>query len=254
MDIATLIGMLGGFGIIVAAIVTGGDVMMFVNVPSILIVLGGTTFVVLMQVPMKEFLASFGVALKAFFYQTYNAQEVIDEAVKLADIARKNGLLALESQEISNDFLHKGIELCVDGHDPLLVKKMLTKDINQTLHRHKVGITMFKNMAVVSPAMGMIGTLIGLIQMLANMSDPASIGPAMAIALLTTLYGSIIANCFAQPIANKLIRSSQMEEVNRKLIMETIGGIQEGMNPRVLEQLLSTYLPASQRPSEDDEE
>jgi chemotaxis protein MotA len=90
--------------------------------------------------------------------------------------------------------------------------------------------------------------------MLANMSDPASIGPAMAIALLTTLYGSIIANCFASPIANKLIRSSEMEELNRKLIMETIGGIQEGMNPRVLEQLLSTYLPSSKRPSEDDEE
>lgn len=254
MDIATLIGMLGGFGIIIAAIVTGGDVMMFVNVPSILIVVGGTTFVVLMQVPMKEFLASFGIALKAFFYQTYDSQEVIDEAVKLADIARKNGLLALESQEISNSFLHKGIGLCVDGHDPVLVKKMLTKDINQTLHRHSVGIAMFKNMAVVAPAMGMIGTLIGLIQMLANMSDPASIGPAMAIALLTTLYGSIIANCFAQPIATKLTRSSQMEELNRKLIMETIGGIQEGMNPRVLEQLLSTYLPASKRPSEDDEE
>lgn len=254
MDIATLIGMLGGFGIIVAAIVTGGDMMMFVNVPSVLIVVGGTTFVVLMQVPMKEFLASFGIALKAFFYQTYDSLEVIEEAVQLADIARKNGLLALESQEISNSFLHKGIGLCVDGHDPVLVKKMLTKDINQTIQRHKVGITMFKNMAVVAPAMGMIGTLIGLIQMLANMSDPASIGPAMAVALLTTLYGSIIANCFAQPIANKLIRSSEMEELNRKLIMETIGGIQEGMNPRVLEQLLSTYLPAGKRPSEDDEE
>jgi len=254
LDIATLIGMLGGFGIIVAAIVTGGDMMMFVNVPSVLIVVGGTTFVVLMQVPMKEFLASFGIALKAFFYQTYDSLEVIEEAVQLADIARKNGLLALESQEISNSFLHKGIGLCVDGHDPVLVKKMLTKDINQTIQRHKVGITMFKNMAVVAPAMGMIGTLIGLIQMLANMSDPASIGPAMAVALLTTLYGSIIANCFAQPIANKLIRSSEMEELNRKLIMETIGGIQEGMNPRVLEQLLSTYLPAGKRPSEDDEE
>jgi len=254
LDIATLIGMLGGFGIIVGAIVTGGDIMMFVNVPSVLIVVGGTTFVVLMQVPMKEFLASFGIALKAFFYQTYDSQEVIEEAVQLADIARKNGLLALESQEISNTFLHKGIGLCVDGHDPVLVKKMLTKDINQTIQRHGVGITMFKNMAVVAPAMGMIGTLIGLIQMLANMSDPASIGPAMAVALLTTLYGSIIANCFAQPIANKLIRSSQMEELNRKLIMETIGGIQEGMNPRVLEQLLSTYLPAAKRPSEDDEE
>ena len=254
MDIATLIGMLGGFGIIVGAIATGGDVMIFLNIPSLLIVMGGTTFVVLMQVPMKEFLASFGIALKAFFYQTYDSMAVIEEAVQLADIARKNGLLALESQEISNTFLHKGIGLCVDGHDPVLVKKMLTQDINQTIQRHKVGIVMFKNMAIVAPAMGMIGTLIGLVQMLANMSDPASIGPAMAVALLTTLYGSIIANVFASPIAVKLERSSQMEELNRKLIMETISGIQEGMNPRVLEQLLSTYLPASKRPSEDDED
>jgi len=253
LDIATLIGLLGGFGIIIGAIATGGDVMLFVNVPSVLIVVGGTSFVVLMQVTIKDFISSFGIALKAFFYQTYDSQGLIEEAVELADIARKNGLLALESQEISNAFLEKGIGLCVDGHDPVLVKKMLTRDIDQTLDRHKVGIAMFKNMAVVSPAMGMIGTLVGLIQMLANMSDPASIGPAMAIALLTTLYGAIIANCFASPIAIKLMRSSQMEELNRKLIMETIGGIQEGMNPRVLEQLLCTYLPTSKRPSEDEE-
>ncbi len=254
MDIATLIGMLGGFGIIVGAIATGGDVMIFLNVPSLLIVIGGSTFVVLMQVTMKDFIGSFGIALKAFFYQTSDSLQVIEEAVLLADIARKNGLLALESQEISNAFLHKGIGLCVDGHDPILVKKMLTQEIDQTIQRHKVGIVLFKNMAIVAPAMGMIGTLIGLVQMLANMSDPASIGPAMAVALLTTLYGSIIANVFASPIAIKLERSSQMEEINRKLITETISGIQEGMNPRVLEQLLATYLPASKRPSEDNEE
>ncbi len=253
MDIATLIGMLGGFGIIVGAIISGGDLMLFVNIPSILIVVGGTAFVVLMQVTIKDFIAAFGTALKAFFYQTYDSQSLIEEAIELADIARKNGLLALESQEISNSFLEKGVGLCVDGHDPALVKKMLSKDIDQTIQRHKVGIAMFKNMAVCAPAMGMIGTLIGLVQMLANMSDPASIGPAMAVALLTTLYGAIIANVFAQPIAIKLERSSQMEELNRKLIMETISGIQEGMNPRVLEQLLCTYLPASKRPSGNDE-
>ena len=254
MDIATLIGMLGGFGIIIGAIVSGGDVMLFVNVPSILIVVGGTSFVVLMQVTIKDFIGSFGVALKAFIYKTDDAQSLIEEAVQLADIARKNGLLALESQEISNEFLNKGVGLCVDGHDPSLVKKMLSQEINQTISRHKVGIVMFKNMAVVAPAMGMIGTLVGLVQMLANMSDPASIGPAMAVALLTTLYGAIIANVFAAPIAIKLERSSQMEELNRKLITETISGIQEGMNPRVLEQLLCTYLPAGKRPSTDDEE
>jgi chemotaxis protein MotA len=175
----------------------------------------------------------------------------VPEAVQLADVARKNGLLALEGQEIGNDFLKQGINLCVDGHDPALVQKLLTKDINLTIERHEVGQGMFKRMAVMAPAMGMIGTLIGLVQMLANMSDPASIGPAMAIALLTTLYGAIIANAFAQPLADKLARASQMEKTNKSLILETISGIQEGMNPRVLEQMLSTYLPSSKRVKED---
>lgn len=254
MDIATLIGLLGGFGIIIGAIATGGDVMLFVNVPSILIVVGGTFAVTLMQVSLKDFLGSFNIGMKAFFYKTDDPTQLIEEAVQLADVARKNGLLALEGQEISNDFLQQGISLCVDGHDPSLVQKLLTKDINLTIERHQVGQMMFKNMAIMAPAMGMIGTLIGLVQMLANMSDPASIGPAMAVALLTTLYGAVIANVFAQPLSDKLARASQLERTNKSLIIETISGIQEGMNPRVLEQLLSTYLPSNKRAKEDEGE
>ncbi len=252
MDIATLIGLLGGFGIIIGAIATGGDVMLFVNVPSILIVVGGTFMVTLMQVSLKDFLGSFSMAMKAFFYKTYDASQLIEEAAQLADVARKNGLLALEGQEISNDFLKQGIGLCVDGHDPALVQKMLVKDIDLTIERHDVGQTMFKNMATMAPAMGMIGTLIGLVQMLANMSDPASIGPAMAVALLTTLYGAVIANAFAQPLADKLARASQLEKTNKYLILATISGIQEGMNPRVLEQLLSSFLPSGKRTKDED--
>ena len=251
MDLATLIGLLGGIGVIIGAIATGGDIMLFMNVPGLLIVVGGTFMVTLMQVSMKDFLSSFGIAMKAFFYKTDDAPTLIEEAVQLADVARKNGLLALEGQEIGNDFLKQGINLCVDGHDPALVQKMLTKDIDLTIERHEVGQGMFKRMAVMAPAMGMIGTLIGLVQMLANMSDPASIGPAMAIALLTTLYGAIIANTFAQPLADKLARASQMEKTNKSLILETISGIQEGMNPRVLEQMLSTYLPSGKRVKEE---
>ncbi|MCB1862165.1 MAG: flagellar motor protein PomA [Chromatiaceae bacterium] len=252
MDIATLIGLLGGFGIIIGAIATGGDVMLFVNLPSILIVVGGTFMVTLMQVSLKDFLGSFSMAMKAFIYKTDDANQLIEEAVQLADVARKNGLLALEGQEIGNAFLKQGIGLCVDGHDPALVQRLLTKDINLTIQRHEVGQNMFKNMAVMAPAMGMIGTLVGLVQMLANMSDPASIGPAMAVALLTTLYGAVIANAFAQPMADKLARASQLEKTNKSLILETISGIQEGMNPRVLEQMLSTYLPSSKRAKSED--
>ncbi|HXK56062.1 MAG TPA: flagellar motor protein PomA [Gammaproteobacteria bacterium] len=252
MDIATLIGLLGGFGIIIGAIATGGDIMLFVNLPSILIVVGGTFMVTLMQVSLKDFLGSFNIALRAFFYKTDDANQLIEEAVQLADVARKNGLLALEGQEIGNEFLKQGIGLCVDGHDPALVQRLLSKDINLTIQRHEVGQNMFKNMAIMAPAMGMIGTLVGLVQMLANMSDPASIGPAMAVALLTTLYGAVIANAFAQPMADKLARASQLEKTNKSLILETISGIQEGMNPRVLEQMLSTYLPSSKRVKADD--
>ena len=252
MDIATLIGLLGGFGIIIGAIATGGDVMLFVNVPSILIVVGGTFMVTLMEVSLKDFLGSFGIAMKAFFYQTYDSNQLIEEAVQLADVARKNGLLALEGQEISNDFLQQGIGLCVDGHDPAVVQKMLMRDIDLTIERHEVGQTMFKNMATMAPAMGMIGTLVGLVQMLANMSDPASIGPAMAVALLTTLYGAVIANAFATPLAVKLERASQLERTNKNLILETISGIQEGMNPRVQEQLLSTFLPSGKRAKDEE--
>jgi len=253
VDLATLIGLLGGLGIIIGAIATNGDVILFFNIPGLLIVVGGTFMITLMQVSLSDFMGSFSVAMKAFFYKTDNPQVLIEEAVQLSDVARKNGLLALEGQEITNDFLKKGISLCVDGHDPILVNKLLTKDIDLTIERHQVGQSMFKNMAVMAPAMGMIGTLIGLVQMLANMSDPASIGPAMSVALLTTLYGAIIANTFAQPLADKLARASYLEKTNKLLILETISGIQEGMNPRVLEQLLGTYLPVNKRTVEERE-
>ena len=188
--------------------------------------------------------------MKAFFNKPINPEELIEQAVALANIARKEGMMALEQQEISNPFLSKGIQLCVDGHPPELVRKMLTKDINLTIERHETGQRFFKALGDVGPAMGMIGTLIGLVQMLANMSDPKAIGPAMAVALLTTLYGAILATAFALPLADKLALRSEEEKTNRTLILETINGIQEGMNPRVLEELLKTFLPESKRSSE----
>jgi len=253
VDIATLIGFLGGFGIIIGAIATGGDVMLFVNMPSILIVGGGTFMVTLMRIPLADFLRSFGVALKAFMNKKEDPEGLIEEAVRLADVARKNGLLALEGETIENEFLQKGVSLCVDGHDPVLVKKMLGEDINQAIQRHEVGQDMWKSVGDMAPAMGMIGTLVGLVQMLANMSDPASIGPAMAVALLTTLYGAVIANAFAIPLSDKLGSICNYERLNKSLILETISGIQEGMNPKVLQALLSSYLLEKKRPSDNAE-
>jgi chemotaxis protein MotA len=225
----------------------GGPFHLFVNAPSLLIVVGGTFAVTLMRVTLSNFLGSFKIGLKGFFYKLDVPQKLIDESVELANIARKEGILALEGREISNAFLERGIGLCIDGHAPDVVKSLLSKDINMSIERHAVGADMFKAMAVYAPAMGMIGTLIGLVQMLANMSDPAAIGPAMAIALLTTLYGAIIANAFASPLAEKLILINGYEKINKNLILESIAGIQEGTNPRVLKQLLNAYLPESKR-------
>lgn len=252
MDIATLVGFLGGMGIIVAAIMMGGDFGLFVNVPSILIVFGGTFMVTLMKIPLSDFFRSFGVALKAFFNKSEDPAKLIEEAVRLADVARKNGLLALENETVDNEFLQKGISLCVDGHDPALIRKMLSEEINQAIKRHEVGQTMWMSVGDMAPAMGMIGTLVGLVQMLANMSDPASIGPAMAVALLTTLYGAVIANAFAIPLADKLALISNYERTTKSLILETINGIQEGMNPKVMEALLNTFLPEKKRASNGD--
>lgn len=249
MDIATLIGFLGGLGVIIAAIATGGDLSQFVDVPSILIVFGGTVMVVLMKFTLRDFLRAFSVAAKAFFNKQEDPVKLIEEVVRLADVARKNGLLALENETVNNPFLKKGINMCVDGYDPALIRKMLSEEIHQTIKRHETGRAVWQAVGDVAPAFGMIGTLVGLVQMLANMSDPSSIGPAMAVAILTTLYGAVIANAVALPLADKLALVSSYEQLTRSLIVEAINGIQEGLNPKILGALLNTYLPEKKRPN-----
>ncbi len=247
MDLATLVGLLGAFGIIFVAMVMGGSVLLFVNAPSLLIVVVGTIFAVLIKFPMGHFLGALKIAMKAFINKAEDPVKLIEEGVQLANIARKEGVLGLEGQDIQNEFLKRGIQLCVDGHEPEFVRSMLGKDINLTIERHERGQAIFKSMGDTAPAMGMIGTLIGLVQMLSAMDDPKSIGPAMAVALLTTLYGAVIATAFALPIADKLALRSKEERLNKALILETISSIQEGLNPRVMEELLKTYLPESKR-------
>ena len=156
-------------------------------------------------------------------------------------------MLALEGREIGHPFLEQGINLCIDGHPTEVVQKMLTKDINLSIERHDTGREMFKSIGDAAPAMGMIGTLIGLVQMLSNMDDPKAIGPAMAVALLTTLYGAVIANAIALPLADKLKKIAQEERLSKSLILESVSAIQAGTNPRVVEQLLATYLPDNKR-------
>ncbi|MDH5469348.1 MAG: flagellar motor protein PomA [Gammaproteobacteria bacterium] len=254
MDLATLIGLIGTVAAILTAILMGGSIDIFVNAPGLMIVVAGTLTVVLMKYPLTVAAHAMKAAGKAFLNKAQTPKDLIAKCVELSNIARKEGVLGLEQVEIENEFLRRGVMLIVDGNDEQFVRKMLSNDINLTIERHEEGQGIFKSIGDVAPAMGMIGTLIGLVQMMANMSDPKALGPAMAVALLTTLYGAVIANVFALPIADKLALRSKHERITKSLILEGISSIQAGINPRVVEDLLKTYLPGNQRltPKEDE--
>ena len=248
MDLATFIGLIGAFAIVLASILIGGSAGTFVNTPSLLIVLGGTALVTMMKFSLHQFLGAASVAVQAFLHKPSSPEELIGSAVELAKTARQGGLLALEDAEVRDEFMKAGLGLVIDGHPAEVVRSMLAKDVHQTQQRHSEGQDIFKAIGDVGPAMGMIGTLIGLVQMLANMDDPKQIGPAMAVALLTTLYGALLANLFALPIAHKLERRSREETRRKNLVIDAVLSIQAGQNPRVIENMLSTYLPKSKRP------
>lgn len=244
MDIATLIGFLGAFGVIVLSI---DDLGRFVDTPSLLIVVAGSILVVLARSSLGEFLGAVKVALKAFFGKIDAPEALIKQLVELGAIARKDGMIALEGQQISNPFLAKAVGMLVDGTDPELIREALERENEIMQSRHSMGQAIFNSWAEIAPAMGMIGTLIGLVQMLSAMDDPKSIGPAMAIALLTTMYGAILANVICLPIAQKLGNKSELESLNNELITQGVMFIQAGGNPRLLSDLLSSFVPPKSR-------
>ena len=250
MDLASLVGLLGSFAFIIAAMVLSGDLGIYIDAQSVLIVLGGSLFVVLMKFSLAQFLGAAKIASKAFIFKSDKADDLIEQLVEMANAARKGGFLALEEMEIDNKFMRKSVDMLVDGFEADVVRETLQKDINLTDDRHERGISIFGAFADVAPAMGMIGTLVGLVAMLSNMDDPKSIGPAMAVALLTTLYGAMIANMVAAPIADKLRLRKDEENLNRTLIMDGVLAIQSGQNPRVIEGILKNYLHESKRESD----
>jgi len=247
MDLATILGLITGTGLIMMSIMISAPLDSFINAPSILIVVGGTFAATLIRFRMGQVFGSAKVAMHAFKGKQDKPIDLIQKAVEMARIVRREGILALENQEVENPFFQKGVRLLVDGLDPDFVRKVLEQDMEQTIERHDIGVQVFKKVGDAAPAFGMIGTLIGLVVMLQNMDDPKSIGPAMAVALLTTLYGALIANLFALPIADKLAARTTEETVNKGLIIESITSIQEGRNPRVMEELLKSYLPSSRQ-------
>ena len=242
MDLATIIGFIAAFGIVTMGILMGGPMGLFVNGSSIFIVVAGSLAVVLMRSSLSDFIGAGALAAKAFTNKVDKPEELIEKVVELATIARKDGRIALESQEVSNEFLNKGMGMLVDGQDGAAIKSALSTEANMAIRRAKSGGAIFESWGDFAPAMGMIGTLVGLVQMLANMGDPKSIGPAMAVALLTTLYGAVIANMVAFPIMQKLEQRSEADAINNELVIKSLVFISEGGNPRVMESLLFSYL------------
>lgn len=247
MDLATVIGLVLGASLLVGAILLGGTLQMFIDVPSILIVIGGSISALFVKFRMGEVFSVVGIIGKAFFNKTHDMDRIIGQLVDMANIARKDGILALEKVKSEDVFMQGAINHCVDGADPDFLERVLMKDLEYLVDRHQKGIGVVETIGDVAPAFGMIGTLIGLVQMLANMSDPNSIGPAMAVALITTLYGAIVANLVAIPLAGKLGMYSADERLVRQVIIDGMIGIQKGVNPRMLQEALKTALPPDQR-------
>lgn len=245
MDIATLIGFLAGIILMVIAILSNGSLGTFIHIPSLQIVLGGTIAATFISFPLKKVVNTFKVAKNAFSKDEGSHSEIITEVLYLANIARKEGLLALEeaAEKAQNEFLKKGIMLIVDGTDPELVRNVLETELNFLEERHGEGQRVFEVMASFAPGFGMIGTLIGLVNMLKDLSDVASVGPNMSVALLTTFYGSLFANLVFLPLANKLKGKSREELLGKEMIVEGLLSIQAGENPRVIEEKLKTFIP-----------
>jgi chemotaxis protein MotA len=249
MDLATILGLGAGASLVVTAILLGGNLFAFVDLPALLLVVGGVMATTLIMFPMRTVIGSIRVAIKAFRDDTWNLDAIIDQMVSLSRLARTNGILALEDAEknIRNPFLRKGIQLAVDGNEEELIRFIMATDLGFTKERHAIGQKVFRQMGYMGPAFGMIGTLVGLVKMLRTLDDPASIGPAMAVALLTTFYGALIANLVCLPIANKLEFRSREEALAKQVITEGIISIMQGANPKVLKDKLEAFVPPNLR-------
>lgn len=253
MDLATIIGFVAGIGIIGYGMLSGGDLLAFWDPPSVVMTIGGGIVSTIICFSLEEFLNVAKVFPKVFFSKNTPPYDLIRALVDLSQKARREGLLALESagDTINDDFLKKAMELVVDGVEADIIRESLTLELDNMAIRHKTSVNIFKTLGTFFPAWGMIGTLVGLVILLKALDDPAKIGPAMAIAIITTFYGSVMANFVAIPIANKLSSKSDEEIRIKEMMIEGILGIQAGVNPRIMEHKLKTFLSPAQKKTYD---
>ena len=249
MDLATVIGLVLAFGLVLAAILVGGSLMIFVSIPSLLIVFGGALGATLVHFPLAKVLGVVSVLKKTFSAPSASPTQIIEQFMDYANRARREGILSLEPviKEIDDKYLRKGLQLTVDGLEPQAIQEILETEISNIEGRHEQGQSIVKAMADYAPALGMIGTVIGLVQMLQTMSDPSSIGPAMAVALITTFYGAVLANLLFLPMEGKLKTRSAEEILVKEMQMEGIIAISKGENPRIIQEKLSSFQPPKER-------
>jgi len=250
MDIGTPIGILLGFGLIIGSILIGSSLGAYIDIPSLLIVVGGTVAATLISEKLPNVIGGIAVAKNAFRMPAGDSIASIKKILELSNIARKEGVLALENEKVEDDFLGKGLRMAVDGLPAEEIRETLSAELLSMKQRHKRGQKLFKFMGATAPSMGMIGTLIGLVQMLQSLDDPSSIGPAMAVALLTTMYGAIMAFVVFNPIAEKLERYTNEESMNMTVVIEGIDSIVKGQNALIIKEKLEARLSPKHRSKE----
>jgi len=254
MDISSLVGLLLACGLICGSIMMGNaPVTAFIDIPSGLVVIGGAMAATMMCFPLKNILGTPKVMMKVFLNKPTKAGELIESIVSLAETARRDGLLALEGrvEEVDNPFIKLGIQMAVDGSQPEVIEAIMRTEMESINSRHKDGKAILDQLGRFAPAYGMIGTLMGLIMMLSDMSDPSGIGAGMAVALITTLYGAIVSNVMFMPWAEKLSILNKQEIGSLEIICRGILAIQSGENPRVIQQKLETFLSPKERPAQE---
>ncbi|MCA1743188.1 MAG: motility protein A [Desulfonatronovibrio sp.] len=253
MDLATIIGLVLAFGLVGAAIVFGGSPLIFVNVPSALIVIGGTIGATLVNYPMGHVMGVIGIIKNTFMTNVDSPSKIIEQFMDYANKARREGILSLEPmiKNIEDQYLKKGLQLTVDGLEPQTIQEIMETEISYLEDRHETGAEILAIMGSFAPAMGMIGTVIGLVQMLQSLDDPSAIGPSMAVALITTFYGAILANLIFNPMSGKLKARSKEEILAKEMMLEGILCISKGENPRIIEEKLNSYLPPKIRRATD---
>jgi len=254
VDIATVAGVILGAALVGTAIVLGGSPAAYIDIPSMFIVLGGASAATMASYPLARYLKIPQICMKAVFSKRQDPVKLVEQLVELAEIARRDGILALEQsvERIDDPFLIRGIQMAVDGSDPEVIESIMETELENLMERHESGKGLLESYAKYAPAFGMIGTLIGLVAMLQNMDDPSKIGAGMAAALITTLYGALMANVLFSPLADKLGQRSHEEILCKTIVIQGVMAIQAGDNPRNVQSKLMTFVPPALRVEQDD--